>query len=131
MLENDRMETASEAVTSIRKTTWRNHQCFVDFESRIHVEISTSNWCHIFHVDSPFEIDEISTNFPRGILTSNRWRIDEDVSIWMIKHFRNDCVGSLFSIIESNGYVNDTVCPIALEKGLEREEHWMKTLRTK
>ena len=98
---------------------------------RIHVEISTSNRCHIFHVDSPFEIDEISTNFPRGILTSNRWRIDEDVSIWMIKHFRNDCVGSLFSIIESNGYVNDTVCPIALEKGLEREEHWMKTLRTK
>ena len=98
---------------------------------RIHVEISTSNRCHIFHVDSPFEIDEISTNFPRGILTSNRWRIDEDVSIGMIKHFRNDCVGSLFSIIESNGYVNGTVCPIALEKGLEREEQWMKTLRTK
>ena len=98
---------------------------------RIHVEISTSNRCHIFHVDSPLEIDGISTNFPRGILTSNRWRIDEDVSIGMIKHFRNDCVGSLFSIIESNGYVNDTVCPIALEKGLEREEHWMKTLRTK
>ena len=98
---------------------------------RIHVEISTSNRCHIFHVDSPFEIDEISTNFPRGILTSNRWRIDEDVSIGMIKHFRNDCVGSLFSIIESNGYVNGTVCPIALEKGLEREEHRTKTLRTK
>ena len=98
---------------------------------RIHVEISTSNRCHIFHVDSPFEIDEISTNFPRGILTSNRWRIDEDVSIGMIKHFRNDCVGSLFSIIESNGYVNGTVCPIALEKGLEREEHRIKTLRTK
>ena len=96
---------------------------------RIHVEISTSNRCHIFHVDSPFEIDEISTNFPRGILTSNRWRIDEDVSIGMIKHFRNDCVGSLFSIIESNGYVNGTVCPIALEKGLEREEHRIKTLR--
>ena len=71
MLENDRMETASKAVTSIRKVTWRNHQSFVDFESRIHVEISALNRCHIFHVDSPFEIDEISTNFPRGILTSN------------------------------------------------------------
>ena len=30
---------------------------------------------------SPFKIDEILTNFPRGISTSNRWRIDEDVWI--------------------------------------------------
>ena len=87
MLENDRMETASTGVTSIwrrnntEKTTWRTHPYFVDFESRIHVEISTSNRCHNFHVYSPFKIDVISTNFPRGISTSNRWRIDEYVSI--------------------------------------------------
>ena len=76
MLKNDRKEIASKAITSIRhwndieKSTWRTHRYFVDFESRIHVEIST-----------PFKIDEISWNFPRGILTSNRWRMDEDVSI--------------------------------------------------
>ena len=87
MLGNDRMEITSKEVTSIKrgndieKSTWRTHRYFVDFESGILVEISTSNWCHNFHVDSPFKIDEISTNFPRRILTSNRWRIDEDVSI--------------------------------------------------
>ena len=87
MLENDRMETASTEVTSIwrrndiEKSTWRTHRYFVDFESQIHVEIFTSNRCHNFHVDSPFKIDLISTNFPRGVSTSNRWRIDEDVSI--------------------------------------------------
>ena len=81
------METASTEVTSIRrrnnveKSTKRTHRYFVDFESRIQVEISTSNWCHGFHVDLPFKIYVISTNFPRGISTSNRWRIDEDVSI--------------------------------------------------
>ena len=85
MLENGRMETASKAATSIRrrndteKSTWRTHRYFVDFESRTHVEISTSNRCHNFHVDSSFKIDEISTNFLRGISTSNRWRINEDV----------------------------------------------------
>ena len=84
MLGNDRMKTASTAVTSIQrrndieKSTWRTHRYFVDFESRIHVEISTSNRCHNFHVDSPFKIDEISINFPRRISTLNRWRIDEE-----------------------------------------------------
>ena len=92
MLENDRMETASTEVTSIgrrndiEKSTWRTHRYFVDFESRIHVEISTSNRCHNFHVDWLFKINVISTNFPRGISTSNRWRIDEDVSNGM-SHF--------------------------------------------
>ena len=87
MLGNNSMETASTKVTSIRrrnnveKSTWKTHRYFVDFESRIHVEISTSNRCHNFHVDSPFKIDIISAKFPRGISTSNRWRIDEDVSI--------------------------------------------------
>ena len=81
------METANTETTVIRrrnnieKSTWKTHRYFVDFESRIHVEISTSNRCHNFHVDSPFKIDVISTNFPRGISTSNRWRIDEDVPI--------------------------------------------------
>ena len=87
MLANDRMERASTEVTSIwrrndiEKSTWRTHQYFVDFESRIQVEISTLNWCHNFKVDSSFKIIVISTNFPRGISMSNRWRIDEDVSI--------------------------------------------------
>ena len=87
MLENDRMETASTEVMSIQrrndieKSLLRTHRYFVDFESRIHVEISMSNLCHNFYVASPFKIDIISTNFPHGISTSNRWRIDEDVSI--------------------------------------------------
>ena len=78
MLENDRMETASTEVTSIRrrndieKSTWRTHQYFVDFESRIHVKISTSNRCHNFHVDLPIKVDVISTKFPHGLSTSNR-----------------------------------------------------------
>ena len=69
MLENDRMKTASIEVTSIRrrndieKSTWRTHRCFIDFESRIHFEISTSNRCHNFHVNSSFKIDEILANF--------------------------------------------------------------------
>ena len=81
------METASIEITSIRrrndmeKSTWRTHRYFVVFESGIQVEISTSNRCHNFHVDSSFNIDLISTNFPCGISTSNQWQIDEDVSI--------------------------------------------------
>ena len=84
MLENDRMETTSTEVTSIQrrndieKSMWRTHRYFVDFESRIHVKMSTSNQCHDFHVHSPFKIDVTFTNFPRGISTSNRWLIDED-----------------------------------------------------
>ena len=94
MLENDGMETASTEVTSIwrrnniEKSTWKTHRYFVDFESRIHVEISTSNRCHNFNVDWPFKIDVISTNFPQGISMSNRWRIDEDVSIGCVQ---NEC----------------------------------------
>ena len=78
ILGNNRMETGSTEVTLIRlrndteKSTWRAHRNFVDFESRIHVEISTLNRCHNFHVDSPFKVDVISTKFPRRISTSNR-----------------------------------------------------------
>ena len=32
-------------------------------------------------VDSPFKIDVVSTNFLRGVSTSNRWGIDEDLPI--------------------------------------------------
>ena len=32
-------------------------------------------------MDLPFKIDGISTNFPGGISTLNRWQINEDVSI--------------------------------------------------
>ena len=63
MLGNDRMETASTEATSIQrrndieKSTWKTNRYFVDFESRIHVDISTSNRCHNFHMDSPLKID--------------------------------------------------------------------------
>ena len=78
ILENDRMETASTEVTSmqrrsdIEKFTWRTHQYFVDFESRINVETSTSNRCHNSHVDSILKVDVVSTNFSRGNSTPNR-----------------------------------------------------------
>ena len=90
MLGNNTMDSAITEVTSIRrrnnveKSTWRTHRYFVDFKSRIHVEISTSNRCHNLHVDSPFKIYVISTNFPRAISTLNRWRIDEDVPIGIL-----------------------------------------------
>ena len=96
------METVSTEVTSIQrrndieKSTWKTHRYFVDFESRIHVNISTSNRCHNLHVDLPFKINVNLTNFPRGISTSNRWRIDEGVSIGRKRlvfhsiHCRND-----------------------------------------
>ena len=81
VFENDRKETASKAGTSIwhrnniEKSTWRTRRYFVDFSCGIHVEISTSNRF------PSFKIDEISTIFSRGISTSTRWQIDEDVSI--------------------------------------------------
>ena len=77
MFENDRKETATKTGMSIRhqndieKSTCKTHLYFVDFESRIHVEVSMSNQCHNFHVNSPFKIDEISTNFPPGIWAIN------------------------------------------------------------
>ena len=69
----------------IEKSTCRTNRYFVDFKSQNHVEIITLNRCHNFHVQLLFKIDEISTNFPCRISTSNRWRIDEDVSIGMRK----------------------------------------------
>ena len=87
MLGNDRMKIASTEVMSTRaqnvieKFMWRTHRYFIDFESQIFVKISLPNRCHIFHVDPSFKIYEILTNFPCGISTSNRWRINEDMSI--------------------------------------------------
>ena len=106
---------ASTEVTSIwrrrdiEKSTWRTHRYFIDFESGIHVEFSTLNRCHNFHVDLPFKIDEISTNFPRGISTWNRWRIDEDVSI-----------GNPFWLLPKNNDINgrySTTIKFKKEKG--------------
>ena len=59
----------------------RTNQNFVDFESWTHVKIFRSNQCHNFLRDSSFKIDVVSTNFPRGISTSNRWPIDQDLPI--------------------------------------------------
>ena len=65
MLGHDTMEPASTEVTSIRprndieNSTWRTHRYFVNFKSRIHVDISTSKRCHNFNVGSPFKIDVI------------------------------------------------------------------------
>ena len=59
-------------LNDIEKSKWRTHRYFVHFKSRIHVKISTLNRCHNFPMDS---------NFPRVISTSNRWRIDNDLSI--------------------------------------------------
>ena len=55
---------------------------------------------------------------------------------YMIKHFRNDCVESSFSIqilkiFEGDGYVNGTFCPITQEKGLGLKDHWMIRLGAK
>ena len=86
-LENDRMETASTDVISI----WRrkNIEKSIDISSNWKVK-PTSNQCHNFHVDLPFKIDEILTNFPRGISTSNWWRIDKDVSLGYLWCFHWD-----------------------------------------
>ena len=66
---------------NIEKFTCRNHRYYIDFESWINVELSTSNWCHPFHMDLPFMIDKMSTDVWRRISVSNRWWIDEDMSI--------------------------------------------------
>ena len=88
MLENDRIETESTEVTSIRRRNDMEKnplgeliEYFVDFESRIYVGICTSDRCPNFHAILSFKIGVISTNLPRGISMSNRWRLVKDVSI--------------------------------------------------
>ena len=62
------------------KKTWKSHRYFIDFESSISIELSTSNWCLCFDLDLRFIIDEMLTNFLCRIFMSNRWRIDKNVS---------------------------------------------------
>ena len=52
-----------------------------------------------------------------------------------IDHYRNVCPGATFSIqilesLPGNGYHNGVVDPAMLEYRLQREDYWMKTLRT-
>ena len=90
MFKNDRRGTASKSVTSVRhridivKYMRRTHRHFVDFQSRIHIEISTSNRCHNFHVNSPFILDEISTNFPRGISRCVHVWLEELIKLYLM-----------------------------------------------
>ena len=69
---------------NIEISMWKNRWYFINFESQIDVELNTWNWCHLFDVDLPSITDETSTNFQRGVSMSNRWRIDEDVSIGLL-----------------------------------------------
>ena len=73
--------TSIQHRNDIEKTTWRIHRYFIDFESRIKIELSTSSRRNPFDAESPFIINEISMDLRCGISMSNRWRIDEDVSI--------------------------------------------------
>ena len=52
-----------------------------------------------------------------------------------IDHYKNVCPGATFSIqivetLPGNGYSNGVVDSTMLEYRLQREDHWMKTLRT-
>ena len=70
------------------KSTWKVRRNYINFETRIHVEIKTSIRRGSLNVDSTFKIDEISMSSPRGVsnvvLTSNR---------------RNFCTWCFFCII--------------------------------
>ena len=57
----------------------------------------------------------------------------------MIRHFRESCPGAGFrinilEIFEGNGYIDNDIkkkpCPIARQRRLDREDFWMKELRT-
>ena len=85
MLRYDTVETGITEVTSIRrrknreKSTWRAHRYFVEFESRIHFEISTWNQCHNFQFPREFafqnrnSFDELSSwNFDFKLMTNRR-----------------------------------------------------------
>ena len=42
---------------NVKKSTWKTDRYFVDFESQIHVEISTSSRCHNFLLDLLFKVN--------------------------------------------------------------------------
>ena len=52
-----------------------------------------------------------------------------------IDHYKNVCPGATFSVqilekLPGNGYKNGKVDPAMLKYRLEREDYWIKTLRT-
>ena len=121
MLGNNRMEITSTEVISIQrrndieKSTWKTHWYFVDFESWIHVEISTSSWCHnlhldsfsklmksrrTFHVEFRHRIDGESTKMcPFGIyfLCDQSKRLNASLSSWKLKKtILTDCITNVY-----------------------------------
>ena len=53
----------------------------------------------------------------------------------MINHYKEVCVGSHFTVqiieyFSGTGYINNDPCPDARKIRLDREDYWMKTLRT-
>ena len=92
MFGNDRMETPSTEVTSIwrrndiEKFMWKTHRYFIDFESRIHVELMSyfphgfafQNWCD-FHELSTRNFDvELMANWRRCA----HWNLNSMTSWW-------------------------------------------------
>ena len=74
------METTSTEVMSIwhrndiEKSTWRSHRYFVDFESRIHVELMWIEFPRGFAVQNECNFNELSTwNFDVKLM-ANGWR---------------------------------------------------------
>ena len=52
---------------------------------------------------------------------------------YVIKHFKNVCVGASFSVhiievLPRTGYNNNKVCPVNRQTRLDREDYWIKTL---
>ena len=102
MLGNDRIETASTAVTSIQrrndieKSTWRIHRYFVDFESWIHVEISTSNRRHNFHEEFWRRIDGGSTKIcPLGSSSFCCDKFNISIFSYTFHSFLKNCIFDL------------------------------------
>lgn len=91
------------AKSYVDSTSWRTGRCSIDFESRIGVELSTSNKCHPFHNDWSFIINEIPMSFCRKLSMPNRQQIDEDVSIECMN--RKTCCYNPFMLIELDYYI--------------------------
>ena len=65
----------------------------------------------------------------------NRHRTAKSGCEHVISHFEESCQGGAYDIyvlekLPGNGYVNGKVCPEQRKKRLEKEDHWMKCLRT-
>ena len=73
---------------------------------KVEFTLSTLNRCHVFQVNSSFITDEISTKFWRGISMSNRWRIDEDMSIGNVVLNHQHWIPSSTSTIPSTMHSN-------------------------